>query len=214
MASATRLAEDALLIQRLKAREEAALEALIARYGARIFSLALRVTGHRQDAEEVVQDVVWGILQNIGTFRGDAKLSTWIYRITMNTALMKLRGRPKPEYLPLEEALGPAMTEDGMIAERVTDWTRLPGDELERKELAQRLEAAIDQLPHDYRIVLVLRDIEGLSTEEACEILDLSAPALKSRLHRARLFLRKALAEYVLDRHPGLMPPERERSDA
>lgn len=196
-------AEDVLLIQRLRARDEAALETLIAQYGARIFGLALRLTGNREDAEEILQDVFWAILQNIGSFRGDSKLSTWIYRITMNTALMKLRGQPKREHLPLDEALGPAMTEDGMIAERVMDWTLLPGDELERKELIQRLEEAINQLSPEYRTVLVLRDIEGLSSEEACEVLNLSVAALKSRLHRARLFLRKQLAEYVKDRRPG-----------
>jgi RNA polymerase sigma-70 factor (ECF subfamily) len=214
MPSQTQAAEETRLIQRLKARDEAGLEALTAQYGARIFGLALRLTGNRQDAEEVLQDVLWAILQNIGSFRGDSKLSTWIYRITMNTALMKLRGRPKSEHLPLEEALGPAMTPDGMIAERVVDWTGLPGDALERKELARRLEEAIDQLPPDYRTVLVLRDVEGLSTEEACEVLSLSVPALKSRLHRARLFLRKQLADYVIARYPGLAPSDPGGEDA
>lgn len=214
MPSQTQAAEETRLIQRLKARDEAGLEALTAQYGARIFGLAFRLTGNRQDAEEVLQDVFWAILQNIGSFRGDSKLSTWIYRITMNTGLMKLRGRPKSEHLPLEEALGPAMTSDGMIAERVVDWTGLPGDELERKELARRLEEAIDQLPPDYRTVLVLRDVEGLSTEEACEVLNLSVPALKSRLHRARLFLRKQLADYVIARSPGLAPSDRGGEDA
>ncbi len=178
----------------------------MAQYEAKIFSLALRTTGNRQDAEEVLQDVFWSILWNIDSFRGESKLSTWIYRITMNTALMKLRGRPKSQHIPLEEELGPAMTKDGMIAERLVDWTGLPSDELEHKELAQRLEEAINQLPPDYRTVLVLRDIEGVSTEEACEVLNLSVAALKSRLHRARLFLRKQVADYVTAYYPTFLP--------
>lgn len=178
----------------------------MAQYEAKIFGLALRTTGNRQDAEEVLQDVFWSILRNIDSFRGESKLSTWIYRITMNTALMKLRGRPKSQHIPLEEELGPAMTKDGMIAERLVDWTGLPSDELEHKELAERLEEAINQLPPDYRTVLVLRDIEGVSTEEACEVLNLSVAALKSRLHRARLFLRKQVADYVTAHYPTFLP--------
>lgn len=197
------MADDGQLVQRLKAGDEAAVEALVAQYEAKVFGLALRLTRNREDAEEVLQDVFWRILQNIDSFRGESKLSSWIYRIATNTALMKLRERPKFQRIPLEEELGPVMTEDGMIAEPVVDWTQLPSDELERKELAQRLEEAIDQLPPDHRAALVLRDIEGLSTEEACEVLNLSVPALKSRLHRARLFLRKQLADYVAARYPG-----------
>lgn len=206
--------EEARLVQRLKGRDEAALETLMDQYGARIFGLALRLTGNRQDAEEVLQDVFWRILQNIGSFRGESKLSTWIYRIATNTALMKVRGRPKSQLVLLEEELGPRMTEDGMIAEPVADWTRLPSEEFERRELAQRIEEAINQLDPDYRIVFELRDIQGLSTEEACEVLELSVAALKSRLHRARLFLRKRLTDYLATRHPALMPPNPRSSDA
>lgn len=197
-------AEDVLFIERLKAGDKAALEELIARYQAKVFGLALRVTGNREDAEEVLQDVFWRILQNVGSFRGDSKLSSWIYRIAINGALTKVRERPKHRHVPLEEELGPAMTTDGVIAEPVADWTGLPSDALERRELSERLEAAIEQLPPDYRAAFVLRDVEGLSTEEACEVLDLSVAALKSRLHRARLFLRKELADYVTAHHPAL----------
>lgn len=206
--------DDARLVQRLKARDDAALETLISQYEGKVFGLALRFTGNRPDAEEVLQDVFWRVLQHIGSFRGESKLSSWIYRITANTALEKVRKRPKTRDLPLAEELGPAMTEDGRIAEPVMDWTRLPHDELEQKELAQRLEEAIAQLPPDYRTVFVLRDIEGLSTEEAAEVLDLSVAALKTRLHRARLFLRKQLTDYVTARHPALNPPNPGRRDA
>ncbi len=186
----------------------------MARYQARVFGLALRLTGNRQDAEEILQDVFWRILQNIDSFRGESKLSTWIYRIATNTALMKVREQPKSQHVPLEEELGPAMTEDGRIAEPVVDWTGLPSEEVERKELAQRLEEAITRLSPDYRTVFVLRDIEGLSAEEAGEVLNLSVPALKSRLHRARLFLRKQLADYVTARPPAGKPPLPRSRDA
>ena len=172
-------------------------------YATKVFGLALNLTRNRQDAEEVLQDVFLTVVQKIESFRGEAKLSTWIYRIATNTALMKLRKRPKIQTIPLEEELGPAMTEEGVIAERVRDWTRLPPEELERKELAQRIEQAIGQLPPEYRSVFVLRDVEGLSAEEACEVLNLSVAALKSRLHRARLFMRKQLTDYVTSRHPA-----------
>jgi len=188
------------LIKQLRAQNEAALGAFMAQYETRVFGLALRLTGNRQDAEEVLQDVFLTVFQKIDSFRGDAKLSSWLYRIATNAALMKLRKRPKVKEIPLAEELGPAMTEEGMIAEPVADWSRLPDDELERKELTRRIEAAITQLPPDYRSVFVLRDVEGFSTEEAREILSLSEAALKSRLHRARLFLRKQLADYAVGR--------------
>jgi len=188
------------LIKQLRAQNEAALGAFMAQYETRVFGLALRLTGNRQDAEEVLQDVFLTVFQKIDSFRGDSKLSSWLYRIATNAALMKLRKRPKVQQIPLEEELGPGMTEDGMIAEPVVDWSRLPNDELDRKELGQRIEQAMNLLPADYRSVVVLRDVEGLSAQEACEVLSLSEAALKSRLHRGRLFLRKQLADYAVSR--------------
>ncbi len=195
--------DDPALVAGLRTRDERAIETLVARYETRVFGLALRLTGSRQDAEEVLQDVFWQVLRHIDSFRGEAKLSSWIFRIATNAALMKLRERSGSRELPLEASLGPAMSAEGQIVEAVPDWTRLPSDALERKELARQLASAVDELPPDYRAVVVLRDVEGLSAAEACEVLDLSLPALKSRLHRARLFLRKRLAEYATVRHPA-----------
>jgi RNA polymerase sigma-70 factor (ECF subfamily) len=200
--------EDAALVERLKARDDAALEVLVARYQTKVFGLALRLTGDRRDAEEILQDVFWQVVRNIHSFRAESALSTWIYRIATNASLTRLRKRRKNADVPLDEALGPPMTEDGRIAQPVVDWTGLPSDELDRKELAQRLEAAINELPPEYRSVFVLRDIEGLSAEQAYDVLHLSLPALKSRLHRARLFLRKQLADYLTGRHAALTPPD------
>jgi RNA polymerase sigma-70 factor, ECF subfamily len=153
---------DGALVRRLQAGNEAAVETLIARYQRRVFGLALRLTGSREDAEEVAQDVFWKVVDGASSFRGEAALSTWIYRITTNTALMRLRKRPKTPPLPFDEALGPAMTEEGTIAEAVPDWSRLASAELERKELAERLETAVQELPPDYRAAVVLRDVQGL----------------------------------------------------
>jgi len=186
----------------------------MAQYGAKVYGLSLRLTGRHHDAEEVCQDVFLAVFEKIGAFRSEAKLSSWIYRITANASLMKLRKRPKVREIPLAEELGPAMTEEGMIAEPVADWSRLPNDELDRKELGQRIEQAMALLPVDYRSVVVLRDVEGLSAQDACEILSLSEAALKSRLHRGRLFLRKQLADYAASRtappsmtqHTGVNP--------
>jgi RNA polymerase sigma-70 factor (ECF subfamily) len=192
--------DEQLLIARLKAKDEAALDLLMAEYSSKVYGLSLRLTSNHHDAEEVCQDVFLAVFEKIDGFRGEAKLSSWVYRITANAALMKLRKRPKGKELPLEEELGPAMTEEGMIAEPVLDWSRLPSDELERKDLTVRLAQAVEQLPPEYRAVFVLRDIEGLPAEEASQVLEISVAALKSRLHRARLFLRKQLADYATGR--------------
>lgn len=190
------------LIAGLRAGDEAALVRMMREYQGRVFGLALRLTGSRQDAEEVFQDVFLTVFRKIEGFRGDSKLSTWIYRITTNVALMRIRKRPKIADLPLEEELGPSMTPADTLAEPVADWSHLPFNEVARKELLECLEAALAKLPVEYRSVFVLRDIEGLPAEEACAVLNLSTPALKSRLHRARLFVRKELADYAVSRHP------------
>jgi len=195
--------ENQNFIKRLKARNEAALEELMAQYETKVFGLALRMTGNRQDAEEILQDVFLAVFQKIDGFQGDSKLSSWIYRIATNTALMKLRNRSKFCEIPLEEELGPKMTEEGMIAEPVVDWSKLPDEELARKELLHWIDKALTALPPDYRSVFVLRDIEELSAEEASQILEISIAALKSRLHRARLFLRKELADSMMAHFPN-----------
>jgi len=198
--------EEQQLIGRLKAKDEAALDLFMAEYGGKVYGLSLRLTSNHHDAEEVCQDVFLAVFEKIGAFRGEAKLSSWVYRITANAALIKLRKRPKVKELPLEEELGPAMTEEGMIAEPVVDWSRLPSDELERKELTARLAQAVELLPPEYRTVFVLRDVEGLPAEEASQVLEISVAALKSRLHRARLFLRKQLADYAVKRQAPAKP--------
>lgn len=195
--------EEPDFIRRLKTREERAVEELMTQYEAKIFGLALRMTGSREDADEVLQDVFLTVFQKIDGFRGDSRLSSWIYRIATNASLMKLRKRSKFQEIPLEEELGPKMTKEGMIAEPVIDWSKLPDEEATRKELLQHIDEALRLLPADYRSVFVLRDIEELSAEEASQILKISVAALKSRLHRARLFLRRELADYMRVHYPN-----------
>lgn len=197
---------DEELLRWIRKGDEPALEELLRRHQGKIYGLSVRMLRNSHDAEEVLQDVALTIFQKAGTFQGRAAVTSWIYRITMNACLMKLRRRPKVQAIPLEEELGPAMNEEGMVTEMVVDWSSLPREELDRKELATRIENAVGELPPEYRTVFVVRDVEGLSAQEACEILNLSLPALKSRLHRARLFLRKRLADLAAAPQPVLKP--------
>ena len=197
MGTITQTTSDEELLRQIRKGDEPALEELLRRHQGKIYGLSVRMLRNPHDAEEVLQDVALTIFQKAGTFQGRSAVSSWIYRITMNGCLMKLRKRPKVPAIPLE-GLGPAMNEEGMATERVADWTALPREQLDSKELAARIDEAAGELPPEYRTVFVLRDVEGLPAQEVCEILQVSLPALKSRLHRARLFLRKKLAEYLM----------------
>jgi len=198
----------------IRERDEPALEELLRRHQSKVYGLSVRMLRNPHDAEEVLQDVALVIFQKAGTFQGKAAVSSWIYRITVNACLMKLRKVPKVQAIPLEEELGPAMNEEGMVTEVVADWSSIPRDHLDRKELAARIDEAVGELPPEYRTVFVLRDVEGLPAQEACEILNLSLPALKSRLHRARLFLRKKLADFAVTAQPVLKPQNLGKPDA
>ncbi len=187
---------EADLIARLQAGEEEAFEALLTRYQGPIYRLARRLTRNREDAEEAVQDTFLSVYRKIGDFDGRAAIGTWLYRIATNAALMVLRRRRPEPHLSIEEEL-PRFAEDGMHAGVVTDWSDLPHDRLLAAELREVLREAINALPQDYRAIVVLRDIEGLSNQEAADVLGTTVFAIKSRLHRARLVLRERLAGYL-----------------
>lgn len=191
---------DAVLLQQTSRGEAAALSVLLGRYRTRIYGMSVRMLHNTHDAEEVLQDVALTLFRKAGAFRGEAAVSSWIYRITMNACLMTLRRRPKVPMLPLAEELGPAMNDEGMVVEPVVDWTQDPRADAAHGELAARIAEAAQRLPPDYRAVFVLRDVEGLPAEEVRQVLGLSLPALKSRLHRARLFLRHQLAGVMAER--------------
>ncbi len=188
------------LVQRIRAGDQEAIAELAARYGRRIFQLAFRHTRNREDAEEVTQDVLLKICRNIDAFRGDSTLSSWIYRITFNTAMSHLRStRARAAELSnepgaaagLEEAAGPRRVRE------VADWSALADDEIMRAQMRQRLIKALRELPPIYRLPVLLRDVRGLSTEEASAVLRVKDQTLKSRLHRGRLILRDQLAEFA-----------------
>jgi RNA polymerase sigma-70 factor, ECF subfamily len=187
------------LVDRLRVGDTGALEALMERHASRVFRVARGITRTDADAEEVVQDVFLTIARKIDRFEGRAALSTYIYRATINAALIKRRGKRAQLEVSLEEHL-PAFKEDGhRDGERsylLADWSQNPEAELLEGEARAVLSRAIDGLPESYRTVLVLRDVEELSNEESAEILGESIASIKSRVHRARMALREQLTRY------------------
>lgn len=183
---------DLELIARFKAGDQTGLEELISRYTAKAFSLAHRLTKNPQDAEEVLQDVFTTVYRKIDGFEGKSSFSSWLYRITVNTSLMKLRKRRQNRAVLAEDVL--PEYERAVLAKSIT------GNEGEaftqRSQIGAVIDQAISKLPDDYRPVYILRDVDGLSSVEVSKILELSIPAIKSRLHRARLMLRRRLVPF------------------
>jgi len=189
---------DRRLVEALRRGDPNAADHLITTYGDRAYRLAIRITGNRQDAEEVVQDAFWTVVRKIETFRGEAAFGSWLYRIIANAAYQKIRSRRgRPSDLSLDEVL-PFFDEEGRHVASGADWSmRVDGESLP-PDLRIALTSALDELPADYRSVVVLRDIEGLSNVEIAEALGLSVPNVKTRVHRARLFLRKRLTDTMM----------------
>jgi RNA polymerase sigma-70 factor (ECF subfamily) len=187
---------DGPLLAALRRRDPAAAEGLVARYGARAYRLATRITRSAADAEEVVQDAFWSVIRNVETFRGDAAFGSWVYRIVANAALQKLRRTAhRRTEIALDDVL-PAFHEDGHAVE-IHDWSVRLDDPAIASELRATLTAAIDELAPDHRAVVILRDVEGVSIAEAAAMLGITVANVKTRLHRARLFLRARLASFM-----------------
>jgi RNA polymerase sigma-70 factor (ECF subfamily) len=193
--------QDRQLIARLQARDETAVQELAERYSSRIYQLALRHMKNREDAEEVTQDVLMKVYRKVGAFRGDAALSSWIYRITFNTAMSRLRNTrlARQAEQEKERALAAASAGDERPRQprQAPDWSRMPDEALLRAQLREAVADAIRELPEIYRAPVVLRDIQGLTTEEASSRLKLKDQTLKSRLHRGRLMLRDRLQAFT-----------------
>ncbi len=202
---------DAALVERLSAGDPTALEGLMEQFSGKVYRLAYGITRDAADAEEVVQDVFLIIFAKIKTFESRAALGTWIYRITTNVALNKRRGLRYQREVPLEECL-PTFESDGhREGDRsflLADWSGTPDEELMSAEGRRVLARAIESLPAQYRSVLVLRDVEGLSNEEVAEVVGDSVPSVKSRLHRARMAIREQITR-DLERSAGLTPSTR-----
>lgn len=196
------------LVERLQAGDVTALEGLIERYSSRLYRLAYGITRSPRDAEEVLQDVFLTVFRKIGSFERRATLGTWLYRVTTNTALNKRRSLAVTAEVSLEDQL-PTFLEDGHRAGDRTfllaDWSGTPEDELMAGEARAALDHALAALPDGYRAVLVLRDVDGLSNEEAAEALGESVPSVKSRLHRARMALRESITRSLAPKYAPAM---------
>ena len=202
VAQGRRADRDLALVDALRLREPTAAERLVAAYGDRAYRLATGITGNGQDAEEVVQDACWSVVRKIDSFRGESTFGSWFYRIVANAAYGKLRSRQsRPRELSLDEVL-PFFDEHGRHAMPVADWSEHVDDSAVQSELRETLTSAIGELPDLYRTVLVLRDVEGLSNLEIAKALGLNVPVVKTRVHRARLFLRKRLGEALMSDAP------------
>ena len=194
--------QDRLLIAGLQRADQAAVKQLAEVYGPRIHQLALRHMKNREDAEEVTQDVLMKVFRKIGAFRGDSALSSWIYRITFNTAMSRLRQHKGERAAEQERDRALAAfeaTDDGTqrVKADPADWSHMSDEELLRFELRRAVQAAVLDLPEIYREPVILRDFEGLTTEEASTRLKVKDQTLKSRLHRGRLLLRERLEAFA-----------------
>jgi RNA polymerase sigma-70 factor (ECF subfamily) len=185
---------EATLIDQLRGGDTVALESLMEQFAPRVHRLAYGITRNEADAEEIVQDVFMSLFRKIEGFEGRAALGTWIYRITVNAALIKRRGKRVELEVLLEDHL-PTFREDGhREGDRsllLADWSETPEEELLSNESRRAVRRIIAGLPDHYRVVLLLRDLEELSNEETAEILNDSVASVKSRLHRARMALRE-----------------------
>lgn len=197
MPQSARIDRDAGLVDALRQQDPGAAEALVAAYGDRVYRLAIRITGNEQDAEEVVQDALWTAARKIDTFKGDSAFGSWVYRITANAAYQKLRGRRGSRQEISWEDLLPNFDEQGALTGPVGDWSPRVEEPALQAELRTIITTAVNDLPGDYRTAFLLHDVEGLSNPEIAETLNISLPAVKSRVHRSRLFLRHRLADYL-----------------
>lgn len=185
------------LVARLKVGDERAFEEILRRYELKVFNLTRGLLRHDDDAQDALQDTFLSVFKNIGRFKGDSSLSTWIYRIAVNSALMKMRKRRhEQKHVAIEEYM-PEFDDSGHRVAVVPDWHPAVDQVLLNRELGSKLRGWIADLAPEYRTVFLLRDQEGLDNEQVAAILGLSVAAVKSRLHRARMYLRERAKRYV-----------------
>lgn len=192
-----RVLNDNQIVARVNTGERELLEELISRYEERVYNLAYRMVGNREDAEDVLQDTFLNVIRYLDRFQGRSSFSTWLYRVAANAALTRLRKQGKmvkseDEFLDNVYAVQQAANAGAPLA----DWSNSPVQELLNEEAILQMNQAIAEMPEIYRAVFVLRDIEEMSTAEVADVLEISEAAVKSRLHRARIFLRNQLSMY------------------
>jgi RNA polymerase sigma-70 factor (ECF subfamily) len=194
------------LVARARHKDFGAFEALLERYEDKVFRLALRFVRNESDAKEILQDTFLSIWRKLDTFKGESQFSSWVYRVTANAALMRLRSQKRHPQISTEE-LPPGFLDSlgasevggyaaGHLPSPGENWAKRPDDQLQSDELRRYIQAAVDALPDLYRTVFLVRDVEGMSTEETAELLGISVPTVKTRLHRARIALRASIAKY------------------
>lgn len=190
---------DEQLLNRLQAGLDGALAEVADAYSSKIYQLAFRYLRNKEDAEEVVQDVLYKVHRNVGAFRGDAALSSWIYRITFNTAMSRLRTARYQRTQQEDSQLLNGFADENGNTQRLelADWSDMADEQVLRSQLRRRVLRAILALPAIYRAPVVLRDLQGMSTEEASAVLKVKDQTLKSRLHRGRVILRKQLSDFA-----------------
>jgi RNA polymerase sigma-70 factor (ECF subfamily) len=193
MTQTTSVQDDRELLARAQAGDMSAFESLVSRHEEKVYGLALRMTRSEADAAEITQDTFLSAYQHLGEFRGESAFGSWVHRIAANNALMRLR-RQKVLDIVSDDLAGPEFTERGSLADGPdSDWSKRADDKVLDDELGRAIRVATDALPEGYREVFLLKDVEGLSYEEISEMVGISIPAVKSRLHRARLALRAAI---------------------
>jgi len=193
MSSPIEIDDEAAIVAQARLGDAKAFTELLRRYEGKIFRLAQHITQNREDAEDVLQEAFLKAYEHLGQFQGQSKFYTWIVRIAVNQALMKLRKRKSDRSVSLDETID---TGEDTVAREIAAWDENPEQQYSREEINEILSSAIDGLAPIYRAVFVLRDVDELSTEETAEALELSVPAVKSRLLRARLQLRDKLTRY------------------
>lgn len=191
-AAATHEHDERALLAALRAGDDRAYERMVAEHGGRMLAVARRMLRNDEEARDALQEAFLLAFRGLARFEGQSRLSTWLHRIVVNAALMRLRSRRARPEESIEPML-PTFLEDGHSANGYVDWPERPDNELARAEVCARVRQAIDGLPESYRTVLLLRDIEELDTAEAAELLGVTANAVKIRLHRARQALREQL---------------------
>ncbi len=185
-------------------QDEDAFNELVSRYSDKVYRLAYRITGDPTDAEEVLQEVFIILVEKLGTFRSESKFSTWLFRVASNASYMFLRNTKKYQNGSLSLDDYKPYNDYGVLeGVEEKDWSSTPDYQLLSREGTEKIEKAIGELPEDYRVVFHMKDVEGLTSKEIAKILGLSLPAVKSRVLRARLFLRDRLSEYFFEAGEG-----------
>jgi RNA polymerase sigma-70 factor (ECF subfamily) len=191
---------DEILVERARGKDESAFEELVGRYEDKLYRLAMRFVRNETDAQEILQDAFLSAWRNLPSFEGRAQFGSWMYRVTVNAALMLLRTRNRHPEVTVDDVdpavLNDAVSESGQMMRASADWSQRPDEQLQSEEVRKHIQTSVDALPDGLRTVFLLRDVEELSTEDTAEMLGLSVPAVKTRLHRARMALREAIGRY------------------